>query len=97
MLSVPWDLFVQVAVCGQTCYHAYIVVVAEATTESAISAGGGASPAWDNMAMSPAMSAITSVLTTYLAPAVRTSIVLNGCAPATKIVPNRICWNEEEL
>ena len=87
----------QLVVSGQTCYHSYIVVVAEATTESAISAGGGASPAWDIMAMSPAMSAITSVLTTYLAPAVRTSIVLNGCAPATKIVPNRICWNEEEL
>ena len=89
----------QLVVSGQTCYHSYIVVVAEATTESAISAGGGASPAWDNMAMSPAMSAITSVLTTYLATGASTGarIVLNGSAPATKIVPNTICWNEEEL
>ena len=87
----------QLVVSGQTCYHSYIVVVAEAITESAISAGGGASPAGDITAMSPAISAITSVLTTYLAPAARISIVLNGCARATKIVPNKICWNEEEL
>ena len=45
MLSVPWDLFVQVAVCGQACYHSYIVAIAEATTGSATSAVGGDSHA----------------------------------------------------
>ena len=94
MLSVLWDLFVQVALCGQSCYHAYIVVIAEATTGSATSAVGGDSHAGDITAVSPAISAITSVLTTYLATGAR--IVLNGSARATKIVPNKICWNEEE-
>ena len=97
MLSVPWDLFAQVAVCGQACYHAYIVVIAVATSGSVTFAAGGGSHAKGITAQFPARSATTSVLTTYPATGateVTRSVIPIGCVAGTRLVPNTISWDE---
>ena len=94
MVSVPWNLFAEAAVSGAACCHACIVASAGAITESATFAAGGDSHAKGITAQFPASSAITSVLTTYLATGAR-NVLPKSNAGCTRLVPQTISWDEE--